>query len=81
MKEDADRGESTITRSCQTTAMSAGRKYVQLLFGFGFGGGKDRPIHEQSMLVGILDVDVVPRGDSRHRKAAFGVGIRVAMWQ
>lgn len=28
--------------------MSLSRKYVQLLFGFGFGGVEDCPIHEQS---------------------------------
>lgn len=30
--------------------MSACRKYVQLLLGFGFGGVKICPIHEQSRL-------------------------------
>ena len=49
MKKDFFGSVSTIGQSRDTTTVSFGRKYIQLLFGFGFDGVRD-PIHEQAVV-------------------------------
>jgi hypothetical protein len=51
--------------------MSFCRKYVQLLFVFGFGGGKDCPIHEQSGLC-LTDALTFEKVEERAQNGAVG---------
>ena len=75
MKKALVGGVSTIGGSGDTTTRSFCRKYVQLLFELGFGGGKDCPIHEQSG--GALDGTAFAfRKDNRRKQETVAVGGR-----